>query len=223
MFANEIAEALTYFLAMLFALTFHEAAHAYTAHLLGDDTAKRDGRLSLNPAVHADMIGTIVLPLAGLLLHWPLFGYAKPVPVDERYFKNPTRDSFLVAIAGPMSNFLMVLIGTVILRSYYLYGTGILPADSFLFPLVKLASAFVFISAVLGLFNLIPLPPLDGAQILRVVLPRDIYESYEQVATSYGLIILIVLFMSGALNWIGGMSRVIVRFAELLVSFVLPG
>ena len=179
--------------------------------------------MSLNPAVHADMIGTIVLPLAGLLLHMPVFGYAKPVPIDERYFKKPARDSLFVAIAGPISNFVMVLMGTIVLRCYYLYGTSVLPMDSFFFPIVKLASAFVFISAVLGLFNMIPIPPLDGAAILRVLLPRDIYESYDQVVRSYGFIILLFLFMSGALNWIGGVAHIIVRIAEFMVGLVLPG
>lgn len=223
MFANEIAQALTYFLAMLFALTFHEAAHAFTAHIRGDDTALRQGRLSLNPAVHADMIGTIILPLAGFLMHIPIIGWAKPVPLDERNLKNPTFDAFLVAIAGPISNFVMALVGTLIVHSYYRYGMAAIPQESFFFPLVKLANAFVFVNAALGLFNLIPLPPLDGASLLRVILPRDIYESYESVAGPYGFIILLMLAMGGGLNWIGSASRVVVRVCEVLVGLVLPG
>lgn len=223
MFANEIAQALTYFLAMLFALTFHEAAHAFMAHLLGDDTAKRQGRLSLNPAVHADIVGTIVLPLAGFLMHAPIIGWAKPVPIDERNLKRGARDSFLIAIAGPMSNFVMALVGTFLLRGYYLAGMNLIPNDSFFFPLIKLASAFVFVNAALGLFNLIPVPPLDGASILRVILPRDIYESYESVAAPYGFILLFMLAMGGGLNWIGSVSRVIVGICEAIVSLILPG
>ena len=223
MFVNEIAQALTYFLAMLFALTFHEAAHAYIAHIRGDDTAKREGRLSLNPASHADMVGTIILPLAGFLMHMPIIGWAKPVPVDERNLKNLPLDSFFVAIAGPGSNLIMALLGTIMVRLYYLYGTGMLPADSFFYPLVKLLIAFVFVNATLAIFNLIPLPPLDGAALLRLLLPQEMYDKFESVARPYGFIILLMLAMGGGLVWIGQLSRAVVGICDILAGFVVPG
>lgn len=223
MLANEIAQALTYFLAMLFALTFHEAAHAFVAHVRGDDTAKREGRLSLNPAAHADLVGTIILPLAGFLMHMPIIGWAKPVPVDERNLKNVPFDSFLVAMAGPGSNVVMALFGAIMVRAYYLYGTEMIAADSFLYPLIKLLVAFVFVNAALALFNLIPLPPLDGASLLRIMLPSEMYEKFESVARPYGFVILLMLAMGGGLAWIGQLSRVVVGICEFIARIILPG
>lgn len=223
MFVNQIVQALTYFLAMLFALTFHEAAHAYVAHIRGDNTAQREGRLSLNPAVHADLVGTIILPLAGFLMQLPIIGWAKPVPYDERYLKHPQWDAFLIAIAGPMSNFLMALVGTILVRTYNVYGTGVIPDDSFFFPLIKVLVAFVYVNAALGLFNLIPLPPLDGASFLKILLPRDMYDSYESVAGPYGFILLLMLAMGGGLQWIGAASRTIVAVCDVVARLVLPG
>lgn len=222
MWANDIAQALTYFLAMLFALTFHEAAHAYSAHVLGDDTATRQGRLSLNPAAHADLIGTIVLPLVGFMMHAPIIGWAKPVPVDERNLRNPVRGGFIVAMAGPASNLVMAFVAVVVVRAHQLYGSEFLAEGSFFYPLVKLVVAFAFVNAALAFFNLIPLPPLDGAAILRIILPRDVYESYESVAAPYGFIILLVLAMGGGLAWIGTVSRFYVEICDRLSSFVIP-
>lgn len=224
---HSIGQALAYFLAMLFALTFHEAAHAFTAHLRGDDTAMRSGRLSLNPGVHADLVGTIILPLAGFLMHLPNIGWAKPVPVDERNLKNPVWDGFLVAVAGPISNFLMALIGTLAIRIYYRFGTSMVPFDNFLYPVIEalliLLTAFIFVNAALGLFNLIPLPPLDGASILRVLLPKEMYERYESIAGPYGFILLLMLAMGGGLSWIGTLSRAVVGICEVITGFIIPG
>jgi Zn-dependent protease len=219
---NDIAQALTYFLAMLLALTFHEAAHAFVAHIRGDDTAVRQGRLSLNPAVHADLVGTIILPLAGFLMQLPLIGWAKPVPVDERNFKNPAMDSLYTALAGPGSNLIMALGAVLTYRLYTLYGVESIPQGSFFYPVVKLVIAFAFVNAVLAFFNLIPLPPLDGASILRVVLPRDSYEKYETVVAPYGFIILLVLAIGGGLKWISAMSQYYIGLCDVVVSLVLP-
>lgn len=223
MWINDVAQAVTYFLAMLLALTFHEAAHAYIAHVRGDDTARQMGRLSLNPAAHADLVGTIILPLAGFLMHLPIIGWAKPVPVDERNFKKPVFDSFLVGMAGPASNLLMGLMAVITLRAYYLYGQSIIAEGSFWFPLVKLLMAFAFVNAILAFFNLIPLPPLDGASLLRATLPTDLYEKYESVVAPYGFIILLMLAMGGGLGWIAGVARAYMAICDAVASVILPG
>ncbi|MCX6126619.1 MAG: site-2 protease family protein [Proteobacteria bacterium] len=223
MWINDVAQALTYFLAMLLALTFHEAAHAFVAFVRGDSTAKVAGRLSLNPAAHADLVGTIILPLTGLLLHMPILGWAKPVPVDERNFKKPVWDSFLVGMAGPASNLVMAFFAVVIIRLYSLYGQSMLPEGSFFYPAIKLLAAFAFVNAILAFFNLIPFPPLDGSAILRLILPKTMYESFEAVAAPYGFIILIILMMSGGLAWVGGAAQLFIRISENIVNLVLPG
>ncbi len=223
MWINEIAQALTYFIAMLLSLTFHEAAHALVANLRGDKTAYAEGRLSLNPAAHADLVGTIILPLAGFLMHMPIIGWAKPVPVDERNFKNPPFDSFLVSMAGPGSNLVMGFVAILFYRIYGVYGAEILPEGSFFYPLVKLLIAFAFVNAALAFFNLIPLPPLDGASMLRIILPRDAYEKYEAVVAPYGFIILLMLAMGGGFAWIGTLSRFYIGICEAVSRLVISG
>jgi Zn-dependent protease len=223
MWINDIAQALTYFLAMLFALTMHEAAHAMMAFACGDKTAKYAGRLSLNPAAHADLLGTIILPLAGFLLHTPIIGWAKPVPIDERYFKKPTFHTFLVAMAGPASNLVMALFAVIGYRIYMLYGQGVLPEGHFFYPMIKLLVAFAFVNAALAFFNLIPLPPLDGASVLRLMLPHETYEKYESAIAPYGFFILMFLAMSGGLIWISKASQIYIGFSEMISHLVLPG
>ena len=218
---NDIAQALTYFLAMLLALSFHEAAHALVAFIRGDRTAQSMGRLSLNPAAHADMVGTIILPLAGFLMHLPIIGWAKPVPVDERNFKNPVIDGCMVGLAGPASNLILALFSVIFLRVYNLYGQDILPEGSFFYPGIKLLIAFTYVNAILAFFNMIPLPPLDGASLLRVLLPHDLYEKYETLIAPYGFIILLILAMGGGLAWISGMAQFYVRLCDLVASFIV--
>ena len=215
---NQIAQGLTYFLAMLFCLTFHESAHAFAAHLRGDDTAKREGRLSLNPAAHADLVGTIILPLAGFLMGMPIIGWAKPVPLNVRNLKRPSSDAVIVALAGPFSNLVFGFLCVVMLFAYQRYGFAILPPDSFFYPLIKLLGAMAFVNGALAFFNLIPLPPLDGAALLKAILPTDIYESYEAVAAPYGFIVLFMLAFSGGLAWIGSLTRAWVGLCEIVVQ-----
>jgi Zn-dependent protease len=218
---NEIAQGLTYFLAMLFALTFHEAAHAYMSHLLGDDSAKSLGRLSLNPAVHVDPVGTIVLPLACSLMGAPFIGWAKPVPYDERNFKHPTRDSMLTAAAGPLANLLFGLVCMLFIALNARYHWSIFETGMVLAPFIKLASAMVYVNGMLAFLNLIPLPPLDGATILRAFVSRDFWDKYESIVGPYGFIIFLVLAFGGGLTWISHLTMFYVGILETLVNMLL--
>jgi Zn-dependent protease len=214
-----LPKALTWFLAMLFSLCFHEAAHALSAKLCGDKTAERLGRLTLNPFAHADMIGTIVLPLVGLLAQLPVLGWAKPVPVDERNFRRwPRLSHAFVSFAGPLSNLAICLACVAGLTLYQLFWTGIVPKGSFFFPLVGLMEAMVWVNAILAVFNLIPLPPLDGAAVLQLLLPRDLADTYERAIAPVGYFILLALMITGGLGWVSQFARSYVLLCGSLVE-----
>jgi Zn-dependent protease len=214
-----LPQALTVFLAMLFSLSIHEAAHALSAKWCGDRTAERLGRLTINPVAHADLVGTVILPLAGLLAQLPILGWAKPVPVDERNFRAAPRLSHaFVSAAGPLSNLLLCLICVAFLVIYQIYLATTLPKGSFLYPLVDLVRSMVHVNAVLAVFNLIPLPPLDGAAILQLFLPSDMAEAYEQFVTPYGYFILLILMVAGALGWVSQLARLYVDFCATVVD-----
>ncbi len=186
---------------VLIAITCHEAAHGYAAWRLGDPTAKNAGRLTFNPIRHIDPVGTVLFPLILVLIKSPfLFGWAKPVPVDPRYFQNPVKGMMLVSLAGPGTNFALALafaflFHALIYLAVMLGGAGM----SVIEPLVLMAQYGVLVNLILGIFNLLPIPPLDGAKILAGFLPasgvRMIY-SFER----YGFIVVILLLMTGVLQ-----------------------
>ncbi|MFN2446677.1 MAG: site-2 protease family protein [Vicinamibacterales bacterium] len=178
------------FLVLLVSLTVHEAAHAWSADRLGDPTARLLGRLSLNPAVHVDPIGTVLFPLIAMVTGFPLIGWAKPVPVDMRHLRSPRRDFALIALAGPVSNLVLAVIGAVVLRALTDGGVTQLVAGFFL---------FVRVNVLLAVFNLIPVPPLDGGNVLMGILPPSAADIIERLRP-YGFILLYVLMLSGALS-----------------------
>ena len=185
--ASTLYTASTWVLPVLLAITLHEASHGFVAHLRGDDTAWRLGRVSFNPLKHVDPFGTILLPGLLLFLHSPfLFGYAKPVPVDFRALKNPRRDMVLVAAAGPGIN-----IALAIAAALLAHAVGFLPAGARQWTVLNLDNAIV-INVVLAVFNMIPLPPLDGGRVAVGLLPGVLARPLAQLE-GYGMMIIIGL------------------------------
>jgi Zn-dependent protease len=170
----DFQQLLVAFSVLIASLTFHEAAHAWTANRLGDPTARMLGRLSLNPAVHVDVIGTIVFPLLAMLSGIPLLGWAKPVPVDMRNLRHPRRDFAVVAAAGPISNVILAAAGSVVFK--------LLPAESGGL-LVNGLELFILLNVMLAVFNMIPVPPLDGGKL-----------------RPWGFLLLYALMLSGLLS-----------------------
>ena len=185
-----------YFVPFLFALCFHEFAHGVVAKMRGDNTAELAGRLSLNPFVHADPIGTWVLPILAILFSSPFFfGWAKPVPVNSRNLKHPQKDMFWIAIAGPLSNLFLALVSTVILGLVFAYmrGPGVGGA------LTELLKTFILINMFLAIFNLIPIHPLDGGKVIAPFLPREWNNCLEENQSTLNMFLLIAIFMGGRL------------------------
>jgi Zn-dependent protease len=189
-------------IAFLFAISVHESAHAWMANLRGDPTARMLGRVTLNPIKHIDPVGTVLLPAVAAFSHLGIIGWAKPTPVNPRNFKNPVLDDILTSVVGPISNFVVAIGATMVLLALKLTSagghnivdalTGVsrLHTDSALVPLCVLAYAFLEINVLLGVFNLIPVPPLDGSHVLRHFLPDAARRVYDMV----GMIGIMLLF-----------------------------
>ena len=197
-----LAELLLSLPAVLWAITFHEFCHGYAAYRLGDPTAMRSGRLTLNPLAHLDPVGALLLLVAR-------FGWAKPVPIDPRYFKNPARDMVIVSLAGAAGNIATAFVAGLLMR--------VMPKAILLnYAVLNFMVLMVFINLGLAVFNLLPIPPLDGSKILYVLLPPRWMEAYYKLER-YGMLILMVLVIFGVVQQV--MSPV-VRF---IASLVLPG
>jgi Zn-dependent protease len=190
----------------LFAISVHESAHAWMAWRLGDPTARMLGRVSLNPLQHIDPIGTVLLPALALFYHFPMIGWAKPTPVDPRNFQHEVRDDILTSVAGPASNFLVAILSIVALRVLLTFeGLAALAGN----PIAQLLVISMGINVLLGVFNLIPIPPLDGSHVLRHMLPDSIRNIYDRV----GMFGLLLLFLLG--------GRVIGFFSSMVQGFLV--
>lgn len=203
-------------LPVLFAITVHEVAHGWVASKLGDKTALALGRLTLNPFKHIDLIGTVLVP--GLLLVMGtgfIFGWAKPVPVNWSNLKNPKRDMALVALAGPVSNFLMALLWAILLKTGLTVASGGNRIGVFL---SLMGQAGILINLVLMVLNLIPIPPLDGSRVVASFLKGQLAVAYDRLEP-YGFFIILILLAMGVLRYIIGPPVIFLRdFIFSLIS-----
>lgn len=197
--------ALAFIVGLIFAITVHEFAHALVAYRLGDPTAKLAGRLTLNPTSHLDPIGTLALLVVG-------FGWGKPTPFDPYNLRNIKRDSALISVAGAASNFILAAI--VAIPYLALYFTANL--DPTFVAFYRVISIAIWINLILGVFNLIPVAPLDGFKVLAGLLPRTWYEDF-QATEKFGIFILIALLISGIIG------RVLFPIVSTLFSVLMPG
>ena len=186
-----------YALPVLFAITLHEAAHGYVARHFGDTTAYMLGRVTLNPLKHIDLIGTIILPLVTVLLSGFMFGWAKPVPVNERNLRNPKRDMMWVAAAGPGSNVAQALAWAGVAKLLMVAGFDSRVGDYWF----AVAVAGIQVNVVFAILNLFPLLPLDGGRIVVSLLPGRASYGYARLEP-YGMIVLVILIMTGALSYV---------------------
>jgi Zn-dependent protease len=201
---NLIQTIAIYAIPVVFAITLHEAAHGYVAKYFGDLTAERAGRITLNPLKHIDLMGTVIVPAALLLMSKALgmqgilFGWAKPVPVDFAKLRNPKKDMLWVAAAGPGINFAMAIGWAFLLKA-----ATIAPENNYSLPLRLMSEAGIQINAVLMILNLLPVPPLDGGRIAVSLLPSNIAYRFAALER-YGLFIILALLFTGVLSTIMG-------------------
>jgi Zn-dependent protease len=190
------------FIVLLFSLTIHEMAHAFTADRLGDSTARLLGRISLNPLVHADPIGTVVFPLVALVTGSPLIGWAKPVPVNMRQLGQPRRDFVLVAAAGPASNLVLAFAAAAILAAVPI-SPQTLGEPNVSVPIAAILSQAIRLNVLLAVFNMLPIPPLDGGNVLSGLLPPTLAAAFNQLRP-YGFLLLYALILTKGFNDIVG-------------------
>jgi Zn-dependent protease len=212
-----LREALVFFGCLAVAVILHEISHGVVALWFGDDTAKRAGRLTLNPLPHIDPFGTILLPAIGALSGLPVIGFAKPVPVNPARLRRPRRDLLYVRLAGPTTNFVLMagaaLVTRSLLRGDTILGSGIGSDGPTL--LVQVVFAFAAVNLFLGLFNLLPIPPLDGSALVERVLPRTWLPGWYRFRP-YGFLILLLLVLSTNV-----VTRFVSPFFDALRDFVV--
>lgn len=188
-----LSKVLLNFIPFLFSLCFHEFAHGWVAQLKGDPTARMMGRLNLNPLSHADPIGTFVFPIMGFVTGLPFIGWAKPVPVDERNLKDPLRDMFWIAAAGPASNILLAAIGGVLRAVVVMKFLG----SPYQIAMLAFLDIFMVINLFLAFFNLIPVHPLDGGKVIARFLPIRWNRWLEENQQVISLVLMVLVFIGG--------------------------
>ncbi len=216
-FAQSVQRITVAFVPMMLGMVCHEVAHGWAAWRLGDPTAKSQGRLTLNPAVHLDPMGSLMFVLTALTSPFVL-GWAKPVPVNARWFRNPSKGMMLVSFAGPLTNFVLAICFALFAKVLTVLPPALQQGTVFEF-FINMAAIGVWINFTLGWFNLIPIPPLDGSHILAGMLPPKMAWQYHQVGR-YGIIIVIILLASGMLGrvlWplVDGSARVVLSMFGL--------
>lgn len=215
-FYHAIQTICVYAIPLIFAITLHESAHGWAAGRLGDPTATMLGRVTINPIPHIDPIGTIAVPGALLLMSaltgggGLLFGWAKPVPINPRYFRNPLKAMTITAAAGPLSNLLQMIFWALLLKALAAVGFY----DKFV---ISVCAAGISVNLMLMAFNLIPIPPLDGGRIVRGLLPRQAGMAFDKIEP-YGFMILLVLMVGGGLSFF---VRPFLVFGQWIINLVL--
>jgi Zn-dependent protease len=190
------------FVVLLFSLTVHESAHAFAADRLGDPTARQLGRVSLNPIVHADLVGTVIFPLVAMFSGFPLIGWAKPVPVTVSRLGHHRRDYVLVAAAGPASNLVLAVLAAVLMHLLPVSPVR-LGEPNVSVPLMTLLSGALQINVLLAVFNMIPIPPLDGGNVIGGLLPVRAARRFDRLRP-YGFMLLYALMLTGGLEYVMG-------------------
>jgi len=189
---NTLFQIATWLIPLIIAIVFHEVSHGLVARRLGDPTAAERGRLTFNPIRHVDPFGTVILPLILALSHAPIFGWAKPVPVNYRRLRHPRRDMVLVALAGPGMNLLLAIVGALVLAATLSFSSN--PDSLGTTFLAGNALNFVLINLFLAVFNLLPIPPFDGGHVVQGLLPPPLAQSFARIGR-YSLLVLVVLLL----------------------------
>jgi Zn-dependent protease len=227
----DIGQFILYMVALIFSLSVHESAHAWMSNRFGDDLARLQGRISLNPAMHVDPIGTLLFPAISFFTHAPLIGWAKPTPVNPLKWRNKRVANFWVSAAGVICNFIIAIVAGITIRILFEVGliglgaTGFVPAttDSLIaVGAVQLLITFFTINVALGVFNLLPIPPLDGSGILSSILPES-FESAMDALNQFGYILLLILVFTGVLRSIFGVVMPLAWSLVFLGSSIVSG